>query len=61
MCVCVCVCETKAKISCAVTTGMLSHDAAHVIYATKALGSLVCMFVLMIVSHERAMVMLVHF
>ena len=57
---CVLLCETKAKTSCAVTTDMPSHDAAHVIYATKALGGLVCMFVLKIVSHETAMVMLVH-
>ena len=39
------VCFAKAKTSCAETTGMPSHDTAHVIYATKALGSLVCMFV----------------
>ena len=58
---CVLLCETKAKTSCAVTTDMPSHNAAHVIYATKALGSFVCMFVLMIVSHETAMVMMVHF
>ena len=58
---CVLLCETKAKTSCAVTTDILSHDAAHVIYATKALGSLVCMFVSMLVSHETAMVTLIHF
>ena len=40
---------------------MLSHDVAHVIYATKALDSLVCTFVLMLVSHETAMVMLIQF
>ena len=55
---CVLLCETKAKTSCAVTTDMPSHDAAHVIYATKGL---VCMFVSVILSHETAMVMLVHF
>ena len=55
-------CFAKAKTSCAETTGMPSHDAAHVIYVlTKALGSLVCIFVLMSVSHETAMVMFVHF
>ena len=58
---CVLLCETKAKTSCVVTTDIFSHDAAHVIYATKALDSLVCMFVLMIVSHETAMVSLIHF
>ena len=54
-------CETKVKTSCAVTTDIFSHDAAHVIYATKALGSLVCVFVLMLVSHETATVTLIHF
>ena len=54
-------CETKAKTSCAVTADMLSHDAAHVIYATKALDSLVCTFVLMLVNNETAMVMLIQF
>ena len=58
---CVLLCETKAKTSCAVTTDILSHDAAHVIYVTKALDSLVCMFVLVLVFHETAMVTLVHF
>ena len=58
---CVLLCETKAKTSCAVTADMLSHDAAHVIYATKTLDSLVCTFVLILVSHETAMVMLIQF
>ena len=58
---CVLLCETKAKHSCAVTTDIFSHDAAHVIYATKALDSLVCMFVLMLVSPETAMVTLILF
>ena len=58
---CVLLCETKTKTSCALTTDIFSHDAAHVIFATKALDSLVCMFVLVLVSHETAMVMLIHF
>ena len=58
---CVLLCETKAKTSCALTTDIFPHDAAHVIFATKALDSLVCMFVLVLVSHETAMVTLIHF
>ena len=55
---CVLLCETKAKTSCAVTMDIFSHDAAHVtsIYATKALDSVLCMCVLILVSHEIAMV-----
>ena len=53
--------KTKAKTSWAVTTDIFSHDTAHVIYATKALDSLICMFVLMHVSHETAMVTSIHF
>ena len=51
----------KGETSCALTTDMFSHDAAHVIFATKALDSLVCMFVLVLVSHETAIVTLIHF
>ena len=58
---CVLLCETKAETSCALTTDIFSHDAAYVIFATKALDSLVCMFVLVLVSHETAMVTLIHF
>ena len=58
---CVLLCETKAKTSSALTTDIFSHDAAHVIFATKALDSLVCMFVLVLVYHETAMVTLFHF
>ena len=58
---CVLLCETKAKTSCAVTKDIFSHEAAHVIYATKALDSLVCVFVFMLVSHETAMVTVILF
>ena len=56
-----CYAKTKAKTTWAVTADMLSHDAAHVIHAIKALDSLVCTCVLMIVSHETVMVMLIQF
>ena len=51
--------RNKGEDQSAVTTDIISHDAAHVIYAIKALDSLVCMFVLMLVSHETAMVTLI--